>query len=225
MVPIIRRHKGYVNKFLGDGIMCFYGAPADSRTHAADAVRTVLDMQSAMTKFNETLIEQDLPPLTVRAGVSTGKMVVGDAGASDASDYTVLGDAVNFGSRLEGANKYFGTRIMVSGRTVEAAADQFLFRPLGRVRVLGKTEGVDVFEAVAPLDRATDAQKKMVELTKAMVEAYQAQRLAACVDAVVALNQHAGGVSKLTMIYRDLCEKYIAEPPEHWDGTISLTEK
>jgi class 3 adenylate cyclase/CHASE2 domain-containing sensor protein len=225
MVPIIRRHKGYVNKFLGDGIMCFYGAPADSRTHAADAVRTVLDMQSAMTLFNETLLEQNLPPLTVRAGVSTGKMVVGDAGASDASDYTVLGDAVNFGSRLEGANKYFGTRIMVSGRTAEAAAEQFLFRPLGRVRVLGKTEGVDVFEAVAPLDRGTETEKMTVELTKAMVGAFQAQRLEACVKAATALDQHAGGATKLTTVYRELCGKYLAEPPEHWDGTISLTEK
>lgn len=225
MVPIIRRHKGYVNKFLGDGIMCFYGAPADSRTHAADAVRTVLDMQSAMTRFNETLLEQDLPPLTVRAGVSTGKMVVGDAGASDASDYTVLGDAVNFGSRLEGANKYFGTRIMVSGRTAEAAAEQFLFRPLGRVRVVGKTEGVDVFEAVAPLDRATEEEKMTVELTKAMVGAFQAQRLEACLKAAAALDEHAGGATKLTTVYRELCEKHLAEPPERWDGTISLTEK
>ena len=227
MVPIIRMHKGYVNKFLGDGIMCFYGAPYDRPSHAADAVRTVLDMQTAMIGFNQELAAQDMPPLTVRAGVSTGKMVVGDAGAGEkGSDYTVLGDAVNFGSRLEGANKYFGTRVMVSGRTAECAADQFLFRPLGKLRVVGKTLGVDVFEAVCPIAEVTDVQKTTVELTRAMIEAYQARRLEDCQTAVVCLSTHLGGPTKLTKIYQELCEKELGDPcADPWDGTISLTDK
>ena len=227
MVPIIRTHQGYVNKFLGDGIMCFYGAPYDRPSHAADAVRTVLDMQTAMIGFNQELAAQDMPPLTVRAGVSTGKMVVGDAGAGEkGSDYTVLGDAVNFGSRLEGANKYFGTLVMVSGRTAECAADQFLFRPLGKLRVVGKSLGVEVFEAVCPIAEVTDVQKITVELTRVMIEAYQARRLEDCQTAVVHLSQHLGGSTKLTRIYQELCEKDIGDPSaDPWDGTISLTDK
>jgi class 3 adenylate cyclase/CHASE2 domain-containing sensor protein len=226
MVPIIREHDGYLNKFLGDGIMCFYGAPRDKGTHAADAVRTALDMQRAMAVFNEKLSAQGLPALSVRAGVSTGNMVVGDAGTSDASDYTVLGDAVNFGSRLEGANKYLGTRVLVSARTAERASDEFLFRPVGRLRVVGKTEGVDVFEAMCPIDRATDAQKRAAELTREMIEAFKGRRFAECQQKIVELDGHAGGPSKLTAMYQELCVKYLKEPPPTgWDGTVSLTEK
>ena len=225
MVPIIRKYRGYVNKFLGDGIMCFYGAPADSPTHAADAVRTALDMQSAMATFNETLAVQGLGPLMVRAGISTGKMVVGDAGAIDASDYTVLGDAVNLGARLEGANKFFGTRVLVTARTAGQSAAHFLFRPLGRLLVVGKTEGVDVFEAICPLDRATEEQKHSVELTRAMVAAYQAGQFEACLQTIAEINRQPLD-SKLMAIYRERCEKYLREPPSGpWDGTIALTEK
>jgi class 3 adenylate cyclase/CHASE2 domain-containing sensor protein len=226
MVPIIREHDGYLNKFLGDGIMCFYGAPRDKGTHAADAVRTALDMQRAMTVFNEKLAGQGLPALSVRAGVSTGNMVVGDAGTSDASDYTVLGDAVNFGSRLEGANKYLGTRVLVSARTVERSADEFLFRPVGRLRVVGKTEGVDVFEAMCPIERAFDAQKRSAELTREMIEAFKARRFSECQQKIAVMDQHTGGPSKLTAMYQELCTKYLNEPPPpQWDGTVSLTEK
>ena len=225
MVPIIGKYRGFVNKFLGDGIMFFYGAPTDNPAHAIDAVRTTLEMQAAMVPLNEEMAAQGFPHLTVRAGVSTGEMVVGDAGTTGRSDYTVLGDAVNLGSRLESANKYLGTRVMVSGRTAQAAAGQFLFRPLGRLRVVGKTEGVEVFEAICPLDEAGDVQKKSVALAREMVDAYQAQRLEACLYAIDAMDAWTGGPTKLTALYRSLCEKYLTEPPEAWDGTISLTEK
>jgi class 3 adenylate cyclase/CHASE2 domain-containing sensor protein len=226
MVPIIRERKGYLNKFLGDGIMWFYGAPVETDQHAAYAVQAALDMQAAMREFNQNLAEQGLPPLAVRAGISTGKMVVGDAGTAGRADYTVLGDAVNFGSRLEGANKALGTRVLVSGRTAECAASQFLFRPVGRLQVVGKTEGIDCFEALAPADRATDADRRNVELTVAVIEAFKARRFQECLNAIPALAQHVGGPSKLTKLYHDLAERYLREPPAgDWDGTISLTEK
>ena len=133
---------------------------------------------------------------------------------------------MNFGSRLEGANKYFGTLVMVSGRTAECAADQFLFRPLGKLRVVGKSLGVEVFEAVCPIAEVTDVQKITVELTRVMIEAYQARRLEDCQTAVVHLSQHLGGSTKLTRIYQELCEKDIGDPSaDPWDGTISLTDK
>jgi adenylate cyclase len=226
MVPIIRGHHGYLNKFLGDGIMCFYGAPRDSAHHASDAVQTALDMQQAMKVFNDYLAEQDLPSLAVRVGISTGRMVVGDAGSDDASDYTVLGDAVNFGSRLEGANKYLGTRVLVSERTAELAKGGYLFRPVGRLRVVGKTEGVGVFEAVGALDRATDEQKKTMELTRIMVEAYQAGRFAETMGAADGLDAHLGMASKLAAAYRERAKKCLEEgKPDDFDGTVSLTEK
>src|SRR5947209_17163290 len=112
-------------------------------------------MQKAMVPFNQKLLEQGLPTLGVRVGISTGRMVVGDAGSPDASDYTVLGDAVNFGSRLESANKFTGTQVLVSGRTAELSRDRFLFRPVGKLRVVGKSEEVDVVEAICLAGEAT----------------------------------------------------------------------
>ncbi len=113
MVPLIRSHNGYVNKFLGDGIMFFFNAPYPNTDHAADAVSSVLDMQRAMIPFNEKLKSQGLPTLNMRVGIVSGDMVVGDAGPENASDYTVLGDNVNLASRLEGANKMTGTNTMI----------------------------------------------------------------------------------------------------------------
>jgi class 3 adenylate cyclase/CHASE2 domain-containing sensor protein len=224
MVPIIRRHRGYVNKFLGDGIMCFYGAPAESDTHAQDAVRTVLEMRGAMDVFNQKMAASDYPALTVRAGVSTGKMVVGDAGAIDASDYTVLGDAVNFGSRLEGANKYLGTEILVSGRTAAIANDEFLFCPVGRVRVAGKTEGVDVFEVMGLLKSATALQRQVVALWTSIISAFAEQRFDVCFEAIDEI-ERLTGPSKLTSLYQEISRRQVSNHTNDWDGTISLSDK
>lgn len=225
MVPIISKYRGYVNKFLGDGIMFFYGAMTENAAHAADAVRTALEMQVAMVPLNLEMAAEGYPQLTVRAGISTGEMVVGDAGTTGRSDYTVLGDAVNLGSRLESANKYLGTRVMVSGPTAAAAKGEFLFRPLGRLRVVGKTEGVEVFEALCPLADANPTQTRLVELTGVMVDAYQNRRLSECLALLDDVDQLTGGPTKFSTLYRDLCEKHLREPDEPWDRAVSLTEK
>ena len=165
MVKIIRdeskpiHRRGYVNKFLGDGLMFFFGSPYDNESHAIDAVTTVMRMQDAMVDFNQFLTDQDLPEVRMRAGISTGNMVVGDAGAEDASDYTVLGDAVNFGSRLEGANKATGTLVLISEQTMQFAKDLVLCRPVAKLQVVGKSVGVNVYEPIVPADKAPDQQQ------------------------------------------------------------------
>ena len=225
MVPIIREHNGFVNKFFGDGIMFFYGAPVENPRHAADAVKTVLDMQTAMGPLNERMAEQGFPQLTVRAGICTGNMVVGDAGTRGRSDYTVLGDAVNLGSRLEGANKTLGTLVLVNARTAATVEGQYLFRPVGRLRVVGKTEAVEVFEAMCSIAKATDFQKRTVDLTTEMVNTYKAGRLQECCDVTTALDDHLKTTGKLTQFYRELCDRFLREPPLEWDGTVVLVDK
>ena len=225
MVPIIREHNGYVNKFLGDGMMFFFGAPRDNQIHAADAVNSVLKMQDMMTPFNESLVADGLPTVRMRVGVSSGVMVVGDAGSADASDYTVLGDAVNLGARLESANKATGTRIMINQRTAELIGDLFLLRPIGRLRVVGKEEDVMVYEPLSKVKECTDEQRRIVALSRAVVETYLKGEFAACLTAIEAMEAELGP-QKLTGLYRDQCEQYIANPPENgFDGNIVLTEK
>jgi adenylate cyclase len=224
MVPIIRRHRGYVNKFLGDGIMCFYGAPRDNADHAIDAMRSALEMQVAIGRFNARHARGDLPPLNVRVGISTGPMVVGDAGSSDCSDYTVLGDAVNLGARLESANKHLGTNVLVTSRTVELARDLFGFRPVGTLRVAGKNEGVEVFEAVGPAEPTARAERR-TQLTVEMVAAYRRGDFLDSVMAAEALDRETG-VTRLAALYRERSEAYLRYgKPDDFDGSIALNTK
>jgi adenylate cyclase len=224
MVPVIQQHRGLVNKFLGDGIMFFYGAPVPNEDHAADAVRTVMDMSVVLEQFNRELEAAGNPTVSMRAGISTGPMVVGDAGSRLRSDYTVLGDAVNLGARLESANKATGTSTMLSGRTVELLGERFLVRPIGKLRVAGKTEGVMTFEPLAPSDKATEAQRELAQITREMVDAYQAGRFADCISAADRLDAKFGE-SKLARLYRDLSAENAANPCADFDGVITLKEK
>lgn len=227
MVPVIRRHGGYVNKFLGDGIMFFFGAPRENERHARDAVAAVLEMHRCMAPFNRAMAERGFPPVAMRAGVSTGLMVVGDAGPADgsASDYTVLGDAVNLGARLESANKFFGTRILASARTRRLAGAEFVFRPVGTLRVKGKTEGVMVYEPLCRAEETTPELSRLVALSERMSAAYAAGRFAECLEAAREM-ESAFGPSRLADVYRALCEEHLRRPPgEGFDGQIVLTEK
>jgi len=231
MVAIIRdnrrpeHRRGYRNKFLGDGIMFFFGAPLDNATHAIDAVATVLHMQEAMPLFNDWLKEQDLPSVKMRAGISTGSMIVGDAGSPDAADYTVLGDDVNFGARLESANKAVGTLVMISQRTKELSDAVFLCRPIARLQVVGKTQGIKVYEPLCFHENATEVHKSLAKASEGLVEAFARGAFAECLKFVSTIEE-LFGASKLTALYRRECERYIAEPPgEAFDGTIVLAEK
>lgn len=225
MVPIIRRNNGLVNKFLGDGIMCFFGAPKDDPEHALNAVRTCLEMQSAMREFARKLVEQGLPVLEMRCGVSSGNMVVGDSGPAEASDYTVLGDTVNFASRLEGANKVTGTHILISERTSELVSEEFLVRPVGRLQVVGKSEGLMTYEPLATVDEATLEDRLNVAMFAEMASAFAAGDFAKCMEVADRIEQE-GGSSKLASLYQRTSREYLINPPEgEFTGSFVLTEK
>jgi class 3 adenylate cyclase/CHASE2 domain-containing sensor protein len=226
LVPEIRNNNGYVNKFLGDGIMFFFGAPRENPYHARDALRTVLEIQRAMRDVNAALSERGLANVTLRAGVNTGSMVVGDAGSEKASDYTVLGDHVNLASRMESANKQLGTDMLVSRRTVELAGqDGVLLRSVGQIQVVGREEPVEAYEIVCRQDEATDAQRRLVELTQRLVDAYRETRLEDCL-AAAAVIEGEFGPSKLTKLYTERCEYFLAQPNlQDFTCTITLAEK
>ncbi|MGF1451404.1 MAG: adenylate/guanylate cyclase domain-containing protein, partial [Opitutales bacterium] len=224
MVPLIRAHHGYLNKFLGDGIMFFYGAPRPNPDHALDAVRTILEIQRVMQDFNAELAPEGLGPLTTRAGVSTGEMIVGDAGPPDASDYTVLGDTVNLAARLESANKAFGTTSMISAATAVLLDNKVLVRPLGILQVIGKTEGVKVFEPLAIKEEATEAQRELSRVTEQAFDAFVEGRFGDCLEALELLEAFPGQ-AKLVEVYRTTCTDYLVAVPENFSGQLVLTSK
>lgn len=225
MSSIIKKHNGLVNKFLGDGIMFFFNAPRNNPNHAVDAVETVLEMQKELVGFNAGLLKRGLPAITMRAGITTGSMVVGDAGGQGRSDYTVIGDNVNLAARLESANKATDTKVMMTARTVELLNGQFLVRPTARLQVKGKTEGVDTCELIARTADATEEQRRKAELGKAVFDAFVKSDFAACLKAVEAIEKELGE-TKLTKAYQELSEQYLKEPPgDDFDGQIVLHEK
>jgi len=163
----------------------------------------------------------------MRAGVSTGDMVVGDAGPRGRSDYTVLGDRVNFAARLESANKYTGTLILISDRTVELLQNKYLVRPVGRLQVVGKNEPVLTYEPIAAMDSATPEDYKLVEMTRVVTESYAAGHFADCIAATHELLTTFGEASqgKLCALYRRLSLEYLRVPPKDFRGQIKLEAK
>jgi class 3 adenylate cyclase/CHASE2 domain-containing sensor protein len=221
MVPCIRNNGGYVNKFLGDGIMFFFNAPRPRPDHAACAIASVFDMFDALGQFNEGLKAQNLPLFSMRAGIATGRVVVGDAGPPEACDYTALGDAVNFASRLESANKAVGTRMLIGNRTAELVADRYLLRPVGKLQVKGKRECVMVYEPLSLLSAATGEQRERVEITAAVVELFQGAQFEKCLLKIDTWDESI----KLRDLYKTLAETYLQNAPPDFQGQIVLHEK
>jgi class 3 adenylate cyclase/CHASE2 domain-containing sensor protein len=220
MVEVIRRRGGIVNKFLGDGIMFFFGAPVIDAQHPEHAVNTVLEMHQALEKFNGVLREEGLPELHMRCGVSTGNMVVGNAGPEDAKDYTVLGDAVNLGARLEAANKACNTRVLVTERTYNLTRNSFLYIPVGKLKVRGRSEGSMTYEAVCRIEEATAEQKQLADAMQAMILAFTQGVFDGCMNMVAAIEKRFGEHHSCRL-YRQLCRQYAEDGvPEGFHGEI-----
>ena len=145
MTPIVHATGGTVDKFIGDAVMAFWGAPLDDPQHAEHAVTAAISMQQAMQVLVADLRARGLPPIHMRIGLHTGRVVVGNVGSEQRFSYTAIGDAVNLAARLEGANKAFGTGILLSAATAAQLPSSVALRALDDVVVKGKTEPVRVF--------------------------------------------------------------------------------
>ena len=174
---IIFAHQGTIDKYVGDMVMAFWNAPLHDANHAQNGVLTALAMQEKVNDLKAEFIKDGLPPIAVGIGLNTGLMNVGDMGSSYRRAYTVLGDAVNLGSRLEGLTRFYGAEILVSDETRKHCPD-VLFRRLDRIQVKGKNEPVDVFEPLCRKSQATEKLLLSLESFEEALNAYQAQNFA-----------------------------------------------
>jgi len=221
---VIKKHKGFVNKFLGDGILFFFNAPKPNQSFVGDAMDSILDLQVMMKQFNAELAARDLPQLRLRVGMTTGNVIAGDAGSKERADYTVLGDYVNLAARLESANKAFGTLMLVDDTSRKSAGDRFLFRPIGLIQVVGLEEDVMTHEPLAWLQDATEEQKKLARLTTAVYDAFTAGDAAACLQAADAMDAEFNP-TKLTAVYRRMCQRVLSGEDGALPKHIVLSEK
>ncbi len=222
-------HRGTLSKYEGDGVFAFFNAPLPQPDHARRAIGSALDCQAAMPDIDRALHEEGLLPkgdeLKVRVGITTGEGIVGKMGSVQKTAYTAIGDSVNLAARLESANKFFGTRILVNGPAWEAGNDGLLGRPIGKVIVVGKTEPVEIWEPLARADDADDAMRQLVEDFTKGVELYAAGDFEAARDCFIATIGRCDDAA--SRAYLGFCEAAINDPPDavDFDGVIQLTEK
>jgi adenylate cyclase len=162
MTAIIHAHGGTVDKFIGDAVMAFWGAPLDDPRHAENAVRAAIAMQTTMESLVQQLVARGLPPIVMRVGLHTGRAVVGNIGSQSRFSYSVIGDPVNLASRLEGANKAFGTGVLLSENTAHQLPGDIALRLLDRVVVKGKSASIAVYTPCADA-RLTALSTKAVD--------------------------------------------------------------
>jgi len=150
MVEIVFRHKGTVDKFVGDMVMALYGAPVDDPHHAEHAVATAVEMVRELGQLNRMWAARGMSQLDIGVGINSGDMIAGNIGSEAIMSYTVIGDNVNLGSRLESLNKEYGSRIIISDASRARLTGDYDIRPLGDVVVKGKTRAVAIFEVAVP---------------------------------------------------------------------------
>ena len=227
MTEALDRYDATVNKFLGDGIFAFFGAPISQTDHARRACRAALSAQEELDKLIQQQREKDpdFPPLTMRIGISTGEVVVGDCGSHRKFDYTAIGDTVNLGARLESANKAFGSRIMICQNTYEHCSDTFKTRRLGSVRVVGKKQGVGIYELLGPGQLADEKFMSYTELFEQGLDHFQQSQFEKAAEFFSqCLKQYPG--DKAAKLYLNTTHRFAADaPPKDFTGCIELTEK
>jgi adenylate cyclase len=152
MVPVVFAHRGTIDKFVGDMIMALFGAPLDDPDHADHAVEAALAMTSELAALNRQWMAEGRPALNIGIGISTGDMVAGNLGSESIMSYTVIGDVVNLGARLESLNKEFGTNVIISEATRQALKGRYDVRALGEVTVKGKSRPVQIHAVVPPAE-------------------------------------------------------------------------
>lgn len=220
---VILKYDGTVDKYIGDCVVAFWNAPLDQADHRKLGVLAAIDCQKEMTRLNESLTQFTIKP-KCRVGVNSGPMVVGNMGSRSRLSYTVMGDSVNMASRMEGANKFFASKIMTSEYTFADIKDFFDYRYLGSIRVVGKIILVKVYEFFVKKGEAPADVKEMLAHYEAGIGKFDKREFkAALKDFKAALAARPGdGPSQF---YVDTCEQYIKEMPQDWDGSFNLTSK
>ncbi|MDR0487278.1 MAG: CHASE2 domain-containing protein [Treponema sp.] len=232
MSNIIMENLGTIDKYEGDAIIAFFGAPVFRPNHPALACRSALAMKAAERELNKTVLEEKLSPtpLFTRIGINTGDMVVGNMGAENKMDYTIMGNAVNLAARLEGVNKQYHTGgILISEYTKEKLGDEFLLRRLDRVRVVGINTPLRLYELLDLRETANDSALKAVEQWEKAIDLYEQRQFKAAGELFSSLMKQQADdkvADRVAELYAGRCEKYeAAPPPEQWDAVNNLTEK
>lgn len=227
MSDIILDQRGTIDKYEGDAIISFFGAPVDFTDHAARACTASILMKKKEIELNKFFQEKGMTPgpLLTRIGINTGDMVVGNMGTARKMDYTIMGNAVNLAARLEGVNKQYGTWLLASEYTINKTGDLFACRKLDKVRVVGINTPVQLYELVDEKKEAIDKDLETIDLSHRALDKFLDKDWGGCTELfekVLSIYPEDGPAH----IYIKRCEDFKAnEPSNDWDGVFNLTSK
>jgi adenylate cyclase len=226
MTEIILQNNGIIDKYEGDAIMAEFGVPVHYDNHPFMACKSALEMQRKLKEMRDFWKKQNKPMLKARIGINTGEVIVGNMGSRNVFDYTVMGDHVNLGSRLEGANKFYGTNIMISEFTHEYVKDQFYTRPLDLIKVKGKDQPINVYELIAfKEDKLKENYLQMLQLYEKGINLYKSRNWDEAIDNFEKCLRLVP-TDTPSEEYRRRCIEYkFNQPADDWDGVTIMKEK
>ncbi len=228
MSNIVLENLGTIDKYEGDAIIAFFGAPIHMPDHAVRACRTAIGMKQAEKALNARLREEDpnATEIFTRIGINTGDMVVGNMGTPTKMDYTIMGNAVNLAARLEGVNKQYNTGgIVISEHTRAQLGDEFLLRRLDRVRVVGVSTPLRIYELLARIRNASAEEVALVETWESALDLYEAREFEKACSMFEELARKDAS-DTVVPLYLERCKEFLQQQPAaDWDGVFSLVRK
>lgn len=224
MTAVVRSTGGQVDKYIGDAVMAFWGAPVRTDRHAHLACEAALKMRAALLQRQPEWEKTYGHRIQFRAGINSGEVVVGDMGSDLKSNYTVMGEAVNLASRLEGANKAYGTYVLVGESTAQQASDAYVFREVDRLRMKGRAAAMRVHELLGRHGEIPERVREQLAVYEQALTAWHQRRFA---EALTLFEQCASEYGDpVSAVYARRCKSYLdAPPPEDWDGVYAPEAK
>ena len=225
MNDAIMEYNGTIDKFQGDSVIAFWGAPIAQENHALLACQAAIKCRRFLNKLEEEWVAWGLPPRTYRFGINTGKVVVGNIGSTTRFEYTVIGDDVNLASRLEGANNNYGTQIMISEATYSLVKDTLIAREIDIIRVVGKTKPIKVYELVEEREKVDEEKAMIIKHFETGIHAYRNRQWEEAFSSFEYVLQLSPD-DKPAKVYIQRCrECQHAAPAQDWNGVFTLSEK
>ena len=225
MNDAIMEYNGTIDKFQGDSVIAFWGAPIAQENHALFACQAAIKCRRFINKLEEEWVAWGLPPRTYRFGINTGKVVVGNIGSTTRFEYTVIGDDVNLASRLEGANKDYGTQIMISEATYSLVKETLIAREMDIIRVVGKTEPIKVYELVEEKENVDEEKTRIIKHFEAGIYAYRSCQWEEAISSFEHVLQLSPDDNP-AKVYIQRCREYKqVAPAKDWDGVYTLSTK
>lgn len=225
MSTIIIKNQGTIDKFIGDAIMAYWNAPIDVENHADMAVKTSLEQLEALDELNRRFVKDKLPIIDIGIGLNTGEVIVGEMGSSLRSDYTVIGDAINLGSRVESLCKYYGSKLNITNFTKDKLKEKYIFRFLDFVRVKGKNQAVEIWQVIGSGEAKDELKDELEDYHKA-IEFYKESNFLDALELFIKLDNLENKTNKnIYKIYIKRCEEFIQTPPKDFDGVYEHKNK